>query len=106
MDQKLDQKTHIAVHHKISVDICIAEEIEKLNNDHNIFTLSSSCGHDKESGSIIVAGSDIQEMIDLGYDIINIKYLSDDIGTDNKIVMCGFEPKSKCKLIRQEKNND
>lgn len=38
-------ETDITIFHNISVDSCIADEIETLNNIGNIFTLSSCCGH-------------------------------------------------------------
>lgn len=89
------KETDIVVTHKISVDACIAKEIEKLNNFNGIFTLSSCCGHG-EAGYIIVAGSDIQQMIKLGYDMTAMKYLDSDAIADDRIVVVAFKPKSKC----------
>ena len=97
--EKEHRETDVTVIHKITVDICIAEEIKKLNNDNDIFTLSSCCGHG-ETGYIIVAGDDIQEMIKLGYEITANKYLDNDIISSDAIVMCGFKPKSICKCNR------
>lgn len=90
----------ITLIHKISVDECIAEEIEKLNNVYDIFTLSSCCGHGN-AGYIIVAGSDMKRMIDLGYNTVALKYLDNDaeIGGD-RIVMMAFRPKSECRCTR------
>lgn len=85
----------ITITHDISVDSCIADEIEKLNNENNIFTLSSCCGHGN-AGYIIVCGNDIQEMFDLGYEVTTIKYLDNDIVTDDRVVLCAFVPKSEC----------
>lgn len=65
-------KKDITLIHNISVDDCIADEIEKLNNVHGIFTLSSCCGHGN-TGYIIVAGSDMKVMIDLGYNSIALE---------------------------------
>lgn len=89
----------ITLVHKISVDDCIAEEIEKLNNVHCIFTLSSCCGHG-HSGYIIVAGNDMQIMIDLGYNTMALKYLDNDAEVEgDRIVMMAFKPKSECKCV-------
>jgi tRNA(Phe) wybutosine-synthesizing methylase Tyw3 len=91
------KETDITIVHHISVDECIANEIEKLNNDNDIFTLSSCCGHG-EVGYIIVAGSDIQEMVKLGYQTIALKYLDNEIELEkDRIVLCGFRPKSVCR---------
>lgn len=89
----IHNEKYITVVHNISVDSCIADEIEELNNINNILTLSSCCGHG-ETGYIIVAGSDIQKMIKLGYDMTTLKYLDNEIESD--LVMCAFKPKSKC----------
>lgn len=91
----------ITLVHKISVDECIADEIEKLNNVHSILTLSSCCGHG-EAGYIIVAGSDMQIMIGLGYGVIALKYLDNDAEIEgDRIVMMAFKPKSECKCIEK-----
>lgn len=90
----------ITIAHKISVDSCIADEIEKLNNEDNIFTLSSCCGHGN-AGYIIVCGSEIQEMLKLGYEVTTIKYLDNDIVADDRIVMCAFKPKSECRCFEK-----
>lgn len=96
MTEKVAHKeTDVILIHKISVDMCIADEIEKLNNVYDIFTLSSCCGHG-EIGYIIVAGSDIQQMSKLGYNTIALKYIDNDIVcNDDRMVLCGL-PKSKC----------
>lgn len=92
----------IVITHKISVDDCVADEIEKLNNVNNIFTLSSCCGHGN-IGYIIVTGDHIQRMIDLGYDITALKYLDNDIDIEgDRIVMVAFKPKSKCRCSKNE----
>lgn len=96
MTEKVDYKeTDIIITHNISVDSCIADEIKRLNNENGIFTLSSCCGHG-HSGYIIVCGSEIQEMLKLGYDMTTMKYLDNDIMTDDKVIICAFKPKSKC----------
>ena len=100
MTEKVAHKEKdITLVHKISVDDCIADEIEKLNNLHGIFTLSSCCGHG-HAGYIIVAGSDMHMMIDLGYNTIALKYLENDAEVEgDRIVMMAFKPKSECKCI-------
>lgn len=85
----------ITIKHNISVDSCISDEIEKLNNDNNIFTLSSCCGHG-HAGYIIVCGNDIQEMFKLEYETTTLKYLDNDIVVDDRVVLCAFKPKSEC----------
>jgi hypothetical protein len=85
----------ITIKHNISVDSCIANEIEKLNNENNIFTLGSCCGHG-QIGYIVVCGSDIQEMLRLGYEMTTPKYLDNDIVIDDRVVTCSFKPKSEC----------
>ena len=95
MSGKVKEK-NITVIHDIPIDVCIADEIEKLNNEHNIFTLSSCCGHG-DTGYIIVAGRDIQEMIRLRYEMTTVKYLENDISVGDRIVMCAFRPMSECK---------
>lgn len=96
MTEKVAHKEkNITIKHDITVDSCIAEEIEKLNNDNNIFTLGSCCGHG-HSGYIIVCGNEIQEMFKLGYEMTTLKYLDNDIVADDRIVICAFKPKSEC----------
>ena len=90
----------IKIIHKISVDSCIADEIEKLNNENCISTLSSCCGHGNV-GYIIVSGNDIEEMIKLGYKTTTFKYFDNDIIGDYEIVLCAFKPKSKCDCIEK-----
>ena len=91
----------ITLVHKISVDDCIADEIEKLNNVHGIFTLSSCCGHGG-GPYIIVAGSDMRTMMDLGYNSIALKYLDNDAEIEgDRIVMMAFRPKSECKCVEK-----
>lgn len=103
MTEKVAHKEKdIKITHDISVDSCIADEIEKLNNENNIFTLSSCCGHGY-AGYIIVGGSDIQEMLKLGYEVTTLKYLDNDIVTDERVVMCAFKPFSICKCNITEK---
>lgn len=94
------KETDITVFHHISVDECIAKEIEELNNINDIFTLSSCCGHE-QNGYIIVAGNDIKRMMDLGYRTVTLKYIDNDAEIDgDRIVMCAFRPKSECKCDR------
>lgn len=90
----------ITITHDISVDSCIADEIEKLNNKNDIFTLSSCCGHG-HAGYIIVCGSEIQEMLKLGYEVTTLKYLDNDIVADDRVVICAFKPKSECNCCKK-----
>jgi hypothetical protein len=86
----------ITLVHNIRVDDCIADEIEELNNVYGIFTLSSCCGHGS-TGYIIVAVSDMEEMMSLGYNNIALNYLDNDIEIEgDRIVMMAFKPKSEC----------
>jgi len=97
----IHKEKDITLVHKISVDDCIADEIEKLNNIHGIFTLSSCCGHGN-AGYIIVAGSDMHVMVELGYNNIALKYLDNDTEIEgDRIVMMAFKPKSKCKCVEK-----
>lgn len=92
------RETNITIVHSIDVDECIADEIEKLNNIDDIFTLSSCCGHGINVGYIIVAGSEIEKMIHLGYETTALKYLESEIDLDkDRVVLCAFKPKSECK---------
>lgn len=92
----------IKIAHNVSVDYCIAEEIKRLNDEHDIFTLSSCCGHGNGvSGYIIVSGDDINKMLKLEYEITNIKYFDNDIVTSDKLVLCAFKPKSRCECVRR-----
>lgn len=90
------KETDVTVTHKISVDSCIADEINRLNNEHNIFTLSSCCGHGEYAGYIIVTGDDIKKMIKLRYKMTTAKYWDNDIGIGDRIVTCTFRSQSKC----------
>ena len=97
----IHKEKDVTLVHKVSIDDCIADEIEKLNNIDDIFTLSSCCGHG-EIGYIIVAGSDMQRMIDLGYNTIASKYLDNDTEIEgDRIVMMAFKSKSECKCIEK-----
>ena len=87
---------NIRIMHNISVDSCISDEIEKLNNEHDVLTLSSCCGHG-DAGYIIVSGNDIQKMIGLGYEVTAAKYLDNDITDIDRVVTCSFRPISVCK---------
>lgn len=89
------KETGIIITHNITVDSCIADEIKRLNNENGMYTLSSCCGHG-HAGYIIVGGSDIQEMLNLGYEMTAINYLDNDIITEDRVVICAFKPKSKC----------
>ena len=96
MTEKIGHKeTDIIITHNISVDSCIADEIRMLNNEYDIFTLSSCCGH-SHTGYIIVGGNDIDKMLALGYEMTPIKFLDNDIITDDIFVACAFKPRSKC----------
>lgn len=100
VNKTTEKSTHkekgITITHNISVDSCIADEIEKLNNENNIFTLGSCCGHG-QAGYIIVCGNEIQEMSRLGYEMTTLKYLDNDMVVDDRVVLCAFKPKSECK---------
>ncbi len=91
---KKHKETGITITHNIAVDGCIADEIKKLNNEEDITTLSSCCGHG-ESGYIIVMDKDIQKMVSIGYELTSMKYLDYDILGD-RVTICAFKPKSKC----------
>jgi hypothetical protein len=87
----------ITICHTIFVDSCLAEEITKLNNEKDILTLSSCCGHGENIGYIIVGGIDIEKMMKLGYLIASQGYMDNEIDFDkDKLVLCSFRPKSKC----------
>jgi len=91
------EEKSITITHNIDVDSCIADEIEKLNNIDDIFTLSSCCGHGCWVGYIIVAGSEIEKMMQLGYDTTALKYLDNEVELDkDRVVICAFKPKSEC----------
>lgn len=95
------REANITIVHNIDVDSCIADEIEKLNNIDNIFTLSSCCGHGY-TGYIVVAGSEIEKMTRLGYEMTTLKYLDNEIDIDKeRIVLCAFKPKSECTCREQ-----
>lgn len=98
MTEKTTHKeTTITIVHEIDIDSCIADEIEKLNNIDDIFTLSSCCGHGINVGYIIVAGSEIEKMVSLGYETTALKYLDNEIEFDkDRVVLCAFKPKSEC----------
>ena len=102
MTEKMTHKEKdIILVHKIAVDDCIADEIEKLNNIHGIFTLSSCCGHGG-TPYIIVTGSDMRVMMDLGYNSMALKYLDNDTEIEgDRIVMMAFRPKSECKCVEK-----
>ena len=78
---------------EIPTDICIAKEIEYLNNIHNINTISSCCGHGN-SGHIVVHISDAYCMRDqLGY-IPQINFEKDE-----NMKTVSFDPKSACTCV-------
>lgn len=52
--------------HKIFVDACLAEEIQKLN-DNGIITEQCCCGHDKSPKSIWIAKESKERAEELGY---------------------------------------
>ena len=114
MPQEYDSK-EIMINHKIKVDDCIADEILELNNNYNILTLASCCGHGEDDGFIVVhndmydstiddIGSDILKMLKLGYKFKDFyTYNADSMSKNKKLttwrkrtVPC-FLPKSKCK---------
>ena len=41
----IHKEKDVTLVHKVSIDDCIADEVEILNNVYDIFTLSSCCGH-------------------------------------------------------------
>lgn len=58
----------VRVTHNIMVDMCIADEVAKLNNKYGISTEFSCCGHGyRRSGYIKVLESHIEDMKALGY---------------------------------------
>lgn len=67
----------------IPIDKCIADEIDKLNNEHNIMTCFSCCGHQNDKGWVSVIEECKNRMVSLGYN-----YYKD----DNRC----FETKSMC----------
>ena len=107
----------VEIIHKIDVDICIADEIERLNNVHGIFTLACCCGHGFEEDAFIVvvdnAYKDIDDLLDvsinrmckLGYEIRDsYTYDAYTLNKNNKLKLTkkkyiSFKPKSKCKCI-------
>ena len=94
------KETSVTITHDVLIDSCIADEIRKLNNDDDIFTLSSCCGHGIHVGYIIVAGSEIEKMIHLGYETTALKYLDNEVESDDdKVVLCSFKPKSECNCV-------
>ncbi len=101
-EKTVPKEKNVILVHEIDIDSCIADEIIELNNIHHVFTLSSCCGHGK-GGYIIVAGTEIDKMADLGYEMTTLKYLDSDIdlGKD-RITLCSFKPKSECKCAQEE----
>ena len=57
----------VRVRHVIQVEPCIADEVKSLNNDHNIVTLYSCCGHHVGKPWVKVKSDDIEKMKALGY---------------------------------------
>ena len=58
----------IKITHTVMVDICIAQEIENLNNDLGVSTEFSCCGGGyKRSAFVKVLEKDILRMKELGY---------------------------------------
>lgn len=52
--------------HEISVDSCIADELQMLNSK-GVITLNSCCGHYKGEPNCLVAKESVQKCIELGY---------------------------------------
>lgn len=52
--------------HRIVVDACIADYVQKMN-DRGIITRGCCCGHGKEPGSVLVDRESIALMDDYGY---------------------------------------
>jgi len=75
----------------ISIDRCIADEVDELNNKYNIRTTGSCCGHKASKGDISVKKEYKGQMLDLGY----IRCNGDNILDINQSVV-SFIPKSKC----------
>lgn len=92
----------ISITHTITVDSCIADEIEKLNNINKIYTEYSCCGHG-DSGFIIVRSEDADKMCELGYEPIGgqhkIVYGATDTTAAYVRIQCNFKPKSVCGCI-------
>jgi hypothetical protein len=58
----------VKVTHTIMVDMCIAEEVVELNNEHGISTQFSCCGHGyKRDAFIKVLKRSVEDMKALGY---------------------------------------
>ncbi len=105
----------IEIKHKIDVDICLADEIEKLNNVHGIVTLACCCGHGFDEDALIVVVDNAYKDIDnfhdvsinrmrkLGYEIKDFyTYDAYTLNKNNKLKptkkkYISFKPKSKCK---------
>ncbi len=84
----------IIVHHEISVDECILDEVEELNNRYGVVTIHTCCGHgNKKQAFISVRLNSIEKMLLLGYDKKPKHYLLHDT----------FTPKSKCKCKSTQK---
>lgn len=97
----MKNKTVITILHKVTVDSCIAEELEELNNEKEIFTLGSCCGHGLE-GHILVGGDDVSKMLDLGYELdicwllTTCTFINKKMEQEYNHHVCSFRPKSKC----------
>ena len=78
---------NIQIHHQITVDECIAEEISELNNLHGIVTMYSCCGHGYKNGAFITVRLDcISKMLAMGYELAGHRRPNQDT----------FRPKSGC----------
>lgn len=95
--------SEITISHKVEVDECIEKEILELNNEHNILTLYSCCGHKKGNyGYICVHEHDEENILQLGYvknGIFKTEVQSwnlDKLSEYTKGSYYQFKPKSKC----------
>ena len=99
--------------HTVSVDSCIADELEQLNNKHGIVTEYSCCGHgEPENAYIAVREEDQQKMIKLGYRLdsdgsaIHITvpvYGSGIMGQQVRFLRIDFRPKSRCRCRKRSR---
>jgi hypothetical protein len=74
----------------IYVDKCLHDEILSLLKQ-GITTHASCCGHGKIEANIVVSNDSIEQMYNLGYELVNIK------GLCEEVKCCTFKAKSKLK---------
>jgi hypothetical protein len=95
-EEEEEEETLITILHRVSMDKCIAEEVEELNNVHNILTLFSCCGHG-DIGYIVVHEHYEKAMEKLGYKKSGRFSTSTSAGEDDHMNKYpAYEPKSEC----------